>query len=88
MWRTLWFYAQPKLHKERNPGRLVISTLTCHTSKISEYIDYHLQTIVKQIPSYVNDTSEFLSQLNAKETVPGNSYLVPLDVKFLYTNIP
>ena len=88
MWRTLWFYTQPTLHKERNPGRPVISTLTCHTSKIWEYIDYHLQPIIKQIPSYVKDTSEFLSKLKAKETVPGNSCLVPLDVKSLYTNIP
>ena len=46
------------------------------------------QPIVKQIPSYVKDTSDFMSKLKALETVPDNSYLVSLDVKSLYTNIP
>ena len=64
---------QLKIHKDGNPGRPVISYVSCHTSKISEYVDYHLQPIAKQI--------------NAVETVPDNSYLVLLDVKFLYTNI-
>ena len=46
------FYAQPKIYKEQNPGIPVISSVSCHTSKISEYVYYHLQPIVKQIPSY------------------------------------
>ena len=29
--RTPWFYAQPKIHKEGNPGGPVISSLICHT---------------------------------------------------------
>ena len=55
---------------------------------MSEYADYILQPIVKQIPSYVKDTSDVISKLKAVETVPDNSYLVSLDVKSLYTNIP
>ena len=39
--KTPCFYLKPKLHKESNPGRPVISSITCHTSKISEYVDYH-----------------------------------------------
>ena len=46
------FYLKPKVHKEGNPGRPVISSINCHTSKISEYADYHLQPIVKEILSY------------------------------------
>ena len=34
------FYIQPKIHKPSNPGRPVISSVNCHTSK---YVDYHLQ---------------------------------------------
>ena len=45
------FYLKRKVHKKGNPGRPVISSINCHTSKISEYVDYHLQTIVKEIPS-------------------------------------
>ena len=45
------FYLKPKVHKDGNPGRTVISSVNCHISKISEYVDYHLQPIVKEIPS-------------------------------------
>ena len=44
---TTRFCTQPKIHKERNPGRPVISSVGCHTSKISEYVDYDLQPIVQ-----------------------------------------
>ena len=82
------FYTQPNIHKEGNSGRPVSSSLNCHISKISQYVDYHLQPIVKQIPSYVKDTSDFISKPKALETVPDNLYLVSLDVKSLNTNIP
>ena len=36
--RTLQFYISPKIHKEGNPGRPVVS----HTDNISKYVDYHL----------------------------------------------
>ena len=42
---------------------------------------------MKQIPSYVKDTSDFTSKLKTEEAVPDNSYQVPLDVKCLYRNI-
>ena len=66
--------------------RPVISSINCHTSKISEYVDYHLQPIVREITSKVKDTSDSLQEINAVEFVPENSYLVSLDVK--YTSIP
>ena len=79
---------KPKIHKVRNPGRSVISPVSCHTSIISEYVDYYLQPIVKQIPSYVKITSDFISKIKAVETVPDNSCLVSLDIKSLHANIP
>ena len=36
------FYISPKIHKENNPGRPIISSINCHTSKISKYNDHHL----------------------------------------------
>ena len=57
-------------------------------SKISEYVEFHLQSIVKQIPSYVKDTTDFLPKLHAIKSVPKNAYLVSLDVKSSYTSIP
>ena len=75
--QTPQLYTQPKVHKDVNQGRSV-SSLNCHTTKISEHIDdYHL-----------TDTCGFISKLKAAETVPDNSYLVLLNVKSLYTSIP
>ena len=71
--RTPRFYTQPLIHKEGNPGRPVISSLNCHTSEISEYVDYHLQPTVKQISPYAKDASYFISKLKAAETAPNNS---------------
>ena len=51
--RTPHFYITPKIRKPGNPGRAVVSSVNCHTTSISEYIDYHLQPVVKQIQSYI-----------------------------------
>ena len=32
----------PKIHKEGNPGCLVVSSVICHSENISKYVDYHL----------------------------------------------
>ena len=40
------FYLKPKIHKKGNPRRPAICLINCHTSKISEYVDYHFQIIV------------------------------------------
>ena len=85
--RTPQFYTSPKIHKEGNPGRPVVSSINCHTANISKYVDYHLQPIVKQIPYYVKDKNDFINKTNAVKSVPKNSYIVTMDVRSLYTNI-
>ena len=62
--------------------------MICHTLKIFEYVDYHLQPIVKEIPSYVESTTDFLRKINQIDFAADNSYLVSLDVKSIYNNIP
>ena len=54
---------------------------------MSKYVDYHLQPIVKQIPSYVKDTDDFINKINAVKSILKNSYLVTKDVRPLYTNV-
>lgn len=85
--RTFQIYTQAKIHKEGNLGKLVISSVNCHTTKILKNVDYHFQQIVKQISSYVKNTNQFISKLKAIETVRNNSYPVLLDAKSLYANI-
>ena len=87
--RTSHFYTKPKIHREGIPGRPVISWVNCHSSKISEYVHYYLQPIVRKIPTIYNiDTSDFLRKLKPITKVLENSYLEALDVKSLYTSIP
>ena len=47
------FHMLPKIHKINNPGRLVVSSIGCHSTIISKCPDYHLHLIVRNIPSYV-----------------------------------
>ena len=85
--RTPKFYLSPKIHKPNNPGHPVISSVDCHTSNILRYVDYHLQPIVKNIPSYIKDTNDFIKKTKDLK-VPKDAILVSLDVKGLYTSIP
>ena len=86
--RTPQFYISPNIHKEGNPGRPVVSSINCQTANISKYIDYNLQLIVKQIPSYVKDINDYINKINAVKSVTKNSYLETMCVTSLYTNIP
>ena len=85
--RTPKFYILPKIHKEGNPGRPVVSSINCHSTKISRYVIYHLQPLLKQIPSYIKDSTDFINRIKGLK-IPKQSLLVTLDVKSLYTNIP
>ena len=86
--KTPEFHLLPKIHKANNPGRPVISSVNCHTSRISEFSDCYLQPEVKKRKSYVKDTTDFIKKIEAMDHVGADSYLVSLDVCSLYTNIP
>ena len=77
----------PKIHKKQTPppGRPIVSGNGCPTERISKFIDHFLQLNVKNIRSYIKDTTDFLYMLNKVGTLPPNC---TLDVSSLYTNIP
>ena len=50
----------PKIHKEGNPDCPVVSLVNSHSVNISKYVDSNFQPIVKEIPSYVKGTQDFL----------------------------
>ena len=85
--RARRFYILPKIHKQGNPGRPIISSNGHPTERISEFVDYHLK-LVQTLPSYIKDTTHFLLQLQNLGSLPENAILVTLDVSSLYTNIP
>ena len=82
------FYLLPKIHKAGNPGRPIVSANGHPTEKISEFVDLHLQPHVQNLPSYLQDTTDFLRKQDAMGQLPPETLLVSMDVTSLYTNIP
>ena len=76
----------PKIHKENNPGRPIVSANGHPTEKISGFIDFDLRPYVENLPSHIKDTPDYLKKIE-NLTIPENTTLVTMDVTFLYTNI-
>ena len=83
-------YLLPKIHKRlvNVLGRPVISNCSTPNEKASEFLDHHLQPIMKSGTSYIKDTNDFLSKLKNLKKVPDNAILVTADVVGLYPSIP
>ena len=52
-----------------------------------EFVDFHLQPIVTEIPAYVRDTKDFLNKIKAINNVPRKTNIIKVDIRSLYTNI-
>ena len=52
------FYLLPKIHKrmENVPGRPVVSNCGTATERLSEFVNFHLQPIIKILPHLIKDT--------------------------------
>ena len=88
--RTPQIYFLPKIHKNKipPPGRPIVSANGCPTEKISAFVDHFLNPLVKEMDSYIEDTSDFLRQISNLETITKNGIIGTMDVSSLYTNIP
>lgn len=79
------FYLLPKIHKNNNPGRPVISSFNCDQN--IQYVVYYIQPLAKKIKSYIRDTTDLLNKINHMQTVPESATLVTMDVRSLYSNV-
>ena len=86
--RTPCFNILPKIRKPGNPGRPIVSSCGSPTEGISRFVNYHLNPLVRKIPSYVKDTTNFLLKLQDFDNLPLHMSLLTFDVTSLYTNIP
>ena len=86
--KTPNMYFLPKIHKTNNPGRRIVSSIGSPTSKISHFVDIHLEKIVNKIKSHIKDTTDFINKIETITDLPENTILVTMDVKSLFTNIP
>ena len=83
------FYLLPKIHKrlENVPGRPVISNCGAPTEKASEFLNFHLKSIMQNGASYYKDSNNFKSKIK-NINIPNDALLVTADVVGLYPNIP
>ena len=67
--------------------RPIVSSVNSITENISQFVDIWLQPIMKSLPSFIKDTTDFI---NLIEITPINKecVLASIDVSSLYTNIP
>ena len=75
-------YLLPKIPKRLYyvAGRPVISNCGTPTKKMSEFLDHHLQPVMKGGKFYVKDTNNFLEKLKELGKVPPNTILVTADI--------
>ena len=81
------FYLLPKIHKKNNPGRPVISSINCHTTRLSKYVDHCIQPLAMKVKSYIRDTTDLINKIKHIKRIPHNAILVTMDVRSLYSNI-
>ena len=75
-------------HNILPPFRPIISGIGCLTENMSAYVDEILQPFIEKIPSYIQNTTQFLNCISKIKSVPHNALIVSMDVKTLYSSIP
>lgn len=43
--------------------RPIVSTVNSATANLAEFLDYYLQPIMKELPAYLKDTTQFLRKI-------------------------
>ena len=85
--RTSRLYFLKKIHENPMGIRPIVSSCDSITEPISQFVDRWLQPHVKNLPSYLKDSTEFLNPIETTK-LPHNCLLASIDVSSLYTNIP
>ena len=75
-------YLLRKIHKRlyNVPGHPVISNCGTPTEKVSEFLDHHLQPVMKSGKYYVKDTGDLLEKNKSQSRIPEDAFLVTADV--------
>ena len=75
------FYLLPKIHKrlENVRGRPIISNCETPPEKTSEFLDFHLKSIMQNGGSYIKDSNDLKSKIKNID-IPNDALLVTADV--------
>ena len=82
--RTSRIYFKPKIHKPKNPGRLIVFACRCPTELISSCLDKIMVPIVKSLPSHIKDTNHAI-KIFRDFTSPTKTNLYSPRTSLLYT---
>ena len=86
--RTSVIYFKPKIHKPNNPGRPIVSSYSCPTELISQYLDQIMSPFDKSLPSYIKDTNHVLKTFRGFNFPGQNKLIFTMEITSLYTVIP
>ena len=73
------------------PLREVVSCSGSNSEFISAYVDHHLKPEVKKLKTFIEDTPDFLREIERHNTecrLPENAIPVSMDIVALYPNVP
>ena len=71
------------------PIRTIISGIINPTERMAEVTEKELDEWIRQLPSYIKDTTHFLREIGAIKTIiPPKCTLFAMDVKSFYLSIP
>ncbi len=75
-------------HTHQTPtGRPIVSTNSCPTERISGLVDLILRPFVKDLPSFIEDTTHLIKLIETHPPIAEGVLLVTLNVVSLYTYI-
>ena len=87
------FYMTFKVHKDHEEGKAPPERPICSGSgstfeNVSRFVEHHIKDHATQHPTFIQDTPDFLEEINQEGELPDNATLVTIDVVGLFTNIP
>jgi hypothetical protein len=87
------FYMLPKIHKSELGWRPIIPATGTWNACPAKVVDYYLQKIVKNTPSYLKNTTDLINTIEqldtfTQDTLTEKIWLITADVEALYPSIP
>ena len=81
-------YGLPKVHKEGNPLRPIVSTIRSVQRPVADYLKDVLQPVYEKYATYtVQDTESFVNDIKSLNVDRQNCFMCSFDIKSLFTNI-
>ena len=82
-------YGLPKIHKEGNPIRPILSTIDSPQSPVAHYLKEILQPVLNKYSKYcIKDSFKFAEYMNSQPLQDKKFYMCSYDIKSLFTCIP